>query len=490
MTGCVAVASLQACSEAARSRVVHQMQPESAEPRTDPSPGRAAWRGELRAIAGLSAPIALTNLTQIGMGTTDVLMMGWLGPEVLAAGALGTNLYFIAMIFGMGLLNAASPMLAHAIGKSRDGRADVRRTVQQGLWAAALVAVPSWGVLWWSEALLLALGQDAGLAAAAGTYVRALQWALLPFLAYLVLRSFVGALERPGWSLAIGIGALIVNAAGNWCLMLGRCGLAPLGIVGSGLATLISSMLMFAALAAVVCSDRQFRRYRLFRRCWRADRQRLRALLRLGLPLAATLSFEVTIFNAAVFLMGLLGPTALAAHAIAIQLVAVCFMVPLGIGQAATIRIGIAHGAGDPAGVRRAGAAALSLGVLFAAATSLVIVTAPTALVGLFIDTADPGNAEVVALAKAFLLVGALFQVADGAQAIGSGMLRGLQDARIPMLLALLGYWGVGLPLGVLLAFPLQLGGLGIWLGLAAGLTVVAGLMLRRWTRRAELGMI
>ncbi len=466
---------------------------------------RAAWLAELRAIAALSWPLILTNLTQIGMGTTDVVMMGWLGPDVLAAGALGANLYFVAMIFGIGLLNAASPMIAHAIGRDREerdqgghdrgdqereGRDDVRRIVQQGFWAAACVTFPAWCILWWSERLLLVMKQDVGLAAAAGTYVRSLQWALLPFLAYLVLRSFVGALERPGWSLVIGAGALAVNALGNWCLMLGKCGFRPIGIAGSGLVTTLSSVLMFAAMAIVVCRDDQFQGYRLFQAWWHIDRQRLRTFLALGLPMAATFSFEVTVFNAAVFLMGLIGPAALAAHAIAIQLAAISFMIPLGLGQAATVRVGLAHGARDDDGIARAGWIALALGLAISTIASLVIVTMPLALVGLFLDTSDPGNAEVIGLARTFLVVAALFQIADGAQAIGSGMLRGLQDARKPMLYALLGYWGIGLPLGVMLAFPLKLGGLGIWIGLAAGLALVACLMIRRWTRRAVLGLV
>jgi multidrug resistance protein, MATE family len=472
-----------------------QSKAETTRPVRSPRPHRAAWLEELRAIATLSWPLILTNLTQIGMGTTDVVMMGWLGPEVLAAGALGSNLYFVAMIFGIGLLNAASPMIAHSIGKDRAGRdregsEDVRRIVQQGFWAAVLVTVSAWCILWWSERLLLVMKQDAGLAAAAGTYVRSLQWALLPFLAYLVLRSFAGALERPGWSLVIGAGALLVNALGNWCLMLGKCGFSPIGIAGSGLATTLSSVLMFAAMAIVILRDRQFQTYQLFEAWWQTDWQRLRAFLALGLPMAATFSFEVTVFNAAVFLMGLIGPAALAAHAIAIQLAAISFMIPLGLGQAATIRVGLAHGARDSAGVARAGWVAFALGLAISTVASLAIVTFPLALIGLFLDTGDPKNAEVVALASTFLLVAALFQIADGAQAIGSGMLRGLQDARRPMLYALMGYWGIGLPLGVVLAFPLKVGGLGIWIGLAIGLAFVACLMIWRWTRREALGLI
>ena len=448
------------------------------------------WLRELRALVALSWPLALGNLAQIAMGTTDVMMMGWLGRDTLAAGALGVNLYFVALIFGIGLLNAATPMIARELGRGSRNAHDVRGIVQQALWSAACMAVPCWLVLWWSESLLLAMGQDAALSAAAGSYVHALQWALLPSWCYIVLRSFVSALERPAWALVIVIAAVLVNAVANWCLMLGHCGCRPLGITGSGIATLISSLSMFAALSLVVGAAQPFRRYRLFAEFWRPDWPQLRALWRLGLPLAATLSFEVTMFNAAVFLMGLIGAASLAAHSIAIQLASLTFMVPLGIGQAVSVRVGRAFGAQDPAAVRRAGWTAFWFAVAFMAAMSLIMVLAPRLLIAAFLDMANPNNAGVIDLAISFLTIAALFQIADGAQAIGSGMLRGLHDSRIPMLFALCGYWGIGLPLGLLLAFPLGFGGLGIWIGLATGLAIVAMLMIRRWLHREALGLL
>ena len=445
---------------------------------------------ELRALAALSWPLALTNVAQVAMGTTDVMMMGRLGPDTLAAGALGTNLYFIALIFGIGLLNAVTPLIARELGRGSPTICDVRKIVQGGFWSAGCVALPCWLVLSWSEPLLVAMGQDAALSAAAGTYVRALQWALLPSLCSLVLRSFVSALERPAWVLLVGVAAVLVNAAANWCLMLGHCGCRSLGIAGSGFATLLSSLLMFVALSLVVCCSKPFRRYRLFAEVWRPDWPLLRVLWRLGLPMAAALCFEVTMFNAAAFLMGMIGAASLAAHAIAIQLASLTFMVPLGIGQAVTVRVGRAYGAQDREGIRRAGWTALWLAVVFMAAMSLTMILAPQVLISSFLDTADPSNAAVVNLATSFLMFAALFQIVDGAQAVGSGILRGLHDARMPMLFALVGYWGIGLPLGVLLAFPLGFNGNGIWIGISTGLVVVACLIIRRWLYREALGLV
>jgi MATE family multidrug resistance protein len=455
-----------------------------------PRATKTPWLHELRAVVALSWPLALANLAQIAMGTTDVMMMGSLGPATLAAGALGTNLYFGVLIFGIGLLNATTPMLAREFGRDPDATREVSRILQQGFWSAACLAVPSWMMLWWSENLLVAMGQDAALSATAGTYVHALMWALLPSWCFLVLRAFVSALERPAWALAIVSAAVAINALANWCLMLGHCGCTSLGIAGSGLATLLSSTLMFAALGGVVCWVQPFRRFRPLAEFWRPDWRRLRALWRLGLPMAATLSFEVTLFNAAVFLMGLIGAASLAAHSIAIQLSGLSFMVPLGIGQAVTVRVGRAYGAQDHEAVRRAGWTGFWLGVGFMGVMSAVMVLAPRLLISAFLDIADPRNGEVVDLATTFLLFAALYQIADGAQAVGSGMLRGLHDARVPMIYALVGYWGIGFPLGVLLAFPLGFKGAGIWSGLATALAIVACLMIRRWWRRDALGLL
>ena len=449
----------------------------------------ADWWAELRAIIGLSWPMALTNLAQLAMATTDIIMMGRLSAETLAAGALGVNLYLVALIFGIGLLNATAPLVAADVGANR-ATSEVRRTVQQALWSAVCISIPAWLVLWWTGPILHALGQDPALSPLAATYVHALQWALVPFLGYLALRGFVSALERPAVALAIGLAGVAVNALGNWCLMLGHCGIEPMGIAGSGLATTLTSCALFAALAVVAIRDPQFAGYALFERCWRPDWERFRAFWRLGLPLAATLSFEVTIFNAAVFLMGLIGPASLAAHAIAIQIAALSFMVPLGVGQAATVRVGLAYGAGDRQGISRAGWTAYALTLALMVTLSLIMIIMPKTLIGLFLNTADPANAEIIRLATSFLLLAALFQIVDGGQAVGAGMLRGLQDGRVPMLYALLGYWVIGLPVGAALAFWAKLGGVGIWIGLASGLTIVAALMLLRWSRRERLGLV
>lgn len=449
--------------------------------------GNHPWRHEARATLSLAWPMILTNLAQAVMTATDVMIIGRLGPEALAAGALGSNLYFAPMILGLGFAYATSPMMAAELGRKRHSVRDVRRTVRQGLWLSVLAAVPIWIFLWNTEWILLALGQEPALARQAGIYVRTLQWAILPFYGYIVLRSFISALERPGWALVIMLIAVALNALGNWAFVFGHFGFPALGIAGSGLATTLASFFMFFGLAAVIAVHRVFRRYRLFGRFWRADWPRFLALLKLGAPISGILAFEVTVFNTAAFLMGIISAAQLAAHAIALQIASVSFMIPLGIGQAATVRVGLAFGGRDSEGITRAGWTALVMGVGFMGLAAVMMVAVPKLLIGAFVDLGDPANAAVITHAVTFLAFVALFQVADGAQAVASGILRGLQDTTVPMIYAAVGYWGIGLTLGVLLAFHFGMEGKGIWIGLCTGLIVVACLLIYRWMRRGRL---
>ena len=440
----------------------------------------------------LAYPLILTNLAQSLIHATDVVLIGRLGADSLAAAALGINLYVFCLIFGMGLLTAVAPMVASERGRRWNSVRDVRRTVRQAMWSAVIVVLPMWALLWHSRAILVLLGQEAVLATQAESLVRYLMWALLPAFLYLVLRNFLAALERPGWSLAVALGAVVVNALVNTALIYGvePIGLPALGLPGAGIGSTITVTLEFLVLAFIISRHRRFRRYHLFGRFWRPDWARLRLFWRLGLPIAATLTLEVGIFNAAVFLMGLIGTASLAAHQIAIQIASLAFMVPMGLAQAVTVRVGHAFGRGDRVAVARAGWTSFWLGTGFMCVTAALMWAAPTHLTGIFIDVADPANAEVTALAVSFLAVAALFQIFDGAQAVGAGMLRGLHDTSVPMAFALFGYWVVGMGTAIALGFAYDWEGVGIWIGLAAGLAAVSLLMLVRWIRREQLGLI
>ena len=454
-------------------------------PTTDTRP----WATEVRATLALAWPLILANLTMALIQATDVVMMGWLGSRALASSALGLNLTFAFSLICLGLVTAASPLMATAIGAKRHLVRDVRRTFRQSFWLVATVTVPVWLILWNGRTLIIGLGQDPGLADGARDFLHGYMWSMLPFLLFQAMRTFISALERPGWVLAISLTGVLLNAILEYALVFGHFGLPALGLFGGGLASSIVWSLLAVMLALVIVSDRQFRRFHLFGRLWRADWPRYRRLWALGLPIGLAMGFEGGIFSAAAFLMGLISAAAVAAHAIALQISALSFMVPWGLAQAATVRVGQALGRGDRAGIGRAGWVAWGLGVTFMALTALIILTLPHSLITLFLaDT--PANAKVIALAVSFLFVAAIFQIVDGAQVVGAGMLRGLHDTRVPMLFTFIGYWAIGIGIGVWLAFRRGWDGVGIWTGLAIGLAIVAVLMLWRWTRRDRLGLL
>ena len=447
-----------------------------------------AWSRELRSTLALAWPLILANLTQQVIQATDVLLMGRLGATQLAAATLALNLTWTFSIFLLGLITASSPMMATALGQRSNAVRDVRRTFRAGLWLIAIVMPPYWLLLWHAGDLMLAFGQSAELARQGQTFLRAYMWLVAPWLLFQLLRNFVAALERPRIVLWLSLGGIALNALVSWSLMFGHFGLPALGLVGSGLGSTITWLIMCGALTAVIATDRRFRRFRLFGNWWRFDRQRTVAMVKLGWPIGATMGLEIGVFALAAYFMGWIGAPAVAAHAIALQLAALTFMVPLGLGQAATVRVGRAVGRDDPDGITRAGWTAWVLGLLFMGTMALVMWSVPHRLITLFLDDV-PANAAVIALAVSFLRVAAAFQLVDGAQVIGAGMLRGLHDTRWPLLFALFGYWVVGLGIGSWLAFSRDWKGVGIWIGLASGLAAVAVLMLGRWLLRERLGL-
>ena len=449
--------------------------PESANLHPAPVPGAASvgasisWKESYVATLQLAWPLVLTNFAQAAMIVTDVIFIGRLGAQALAASSLAVNIYHSFAFFAFGLVSAVAPMVAREKGSYAHDMRQTRRIVRQGLWTAVLISIPAMFLLWHGQGFLAAIGQDPALVEEAGRYLRALLWAMPPFLGFVVLRSFISALERPGWALVMSIAAILLNALGNWLLIFGNWGFPKLGIMGSGIASATAMLCMFLGLAAVIMIDRRFRRYHVFGRFWRADWSKLKAI-------GHALHFH--------------GEAELAAHAVAIQVVTLAFMTQLGIAQAATVRVGLAYGAGDALGVTRAGWSAFILGTSFMVLTATAMITIPKPLIGIFLDIDVPNHQPVLVLATSFLIVAAIFQLVDAAQVLAGGMLRGLHDTRVPMWYAAIGYWGIGLPLSYFLSQYTTLGGIGVWVGLASGLAAVSVLMVQRWLNRERLGLV
>jgi MATE family multidrug resistance protein len=379
-------------------------------------------------------------------------------------------------------------MMATALGQRSNAVRDVRRTFRAGVWLILLAMPPYWLVLWHVGPIMRAFGQSAELAEQGQTFLRAYMWCTAPWLLFQLLRNFMSALERPRVVLWLSLSGIALNFLLSWSLIFGHFGLPALGLAGGGLGSTLTWLIICGALVCVATFNRHFRRFYLFGRWWRFDGQRTAAMIRLGWPIGATMALEMGVFALAAYFMGWLGAPAVAAHAVALQLAAITFMVPLGLGQAATVRVGLALGRRDGEGIRRAGWTGWVLGVGFMGAMAIGMWAFPRQLVTLFLADV-PANAVVIGLAISFLRVAAAFQLVDGAQVIGAGMLRGLHDTRWPLLFALFGYWVVGLGIGSWLAFAQDWKGVGIWVGLASGLAAVAVLMLARWILRDRLGL-
>jgi MATE family multidrug resistance protein len=439
---------------------------------------RSGIGAELRATLALAAPLAAANLAQMAMAVTNTVMVGRLGAVPLAAAGLGGMLYFTGGVMLQGILSAVAPLAAHALGAG-DRRA-AGRIAGAGLVLAVLLALPFVAALTSLDLLLRALGYDAALAADIGRYLRALAWGGPAFLGFAVLRSLLAALSHPRVVMAVLLVCVAGNAVLNWVLIFGHLGAPALGMAGSGYASAINQWLMLAGLALCTCIMPGLAGLQVLRSVFAARRVEIASILGLGLPIGGIRGIEVGVFMTAGILMGLLGAAALGAHQLVLNCAGVTFMVPLGLGQAAMVRVAYELGAGRAFGARRAGFVALALGIGFMGATAVVLWTAPEAIIAVYLDIADPANRETVQIAGRLIAIAAVFQVFDGMQVIAAGALRGYRDTFVPMLLATFGYWGVGFAAGWLLAFPLGYGAVGLWLGLALGLAVVAILLTLR----------
>lgn len=454
------------------------------------TPALTPMRTELAATLRLAAPLAAANLLQMTVWAIDVIFVARLGQHALAASSLAVSLYGMLMWAMGGLSGACAPLIAAELGRRRHAVREVRRSVRMALWVSVGLGLIGLAIGLAGESIMLLTGQEADLSRDAGTFALILMLGLIPTLWATVLRVFVAALGKPFIATIITALAIVVNALGNYALIYGHFGLPQLGLMGSAWSSVATSFAMLAAYVLLIRFDRKLSRYHLFGRWWRAEWSRLREILKIGTPIALTVLAEAGLFSIAAFLMGRIGKVELAAHTIALQVAAYAFQIPYGVGQAATIRVGYHFGAGDRRAAGRAGWAGIMVALGFASISAVVIMLIPRTILSGYVDVLAPANAEMVSLAVSYLMVAAAFQLFDGAQVTATGALRGLQDTSVPMMVAISGYWLVGFVTAIVLGFYTPLDGFGVWVGLAAGLIVVAALLTWRWHRRERLGLL
>ncbi len=429
------------------------------------------------ALLRLAVPLAIVSLSEIAMGLTDTVLLGGLGDGAVAAGGLSGTLFFAVGAALQGVLMAAGILAAQATGAGRPGR--IAGLYGTGLCLGLVLSVPLFVLFSLAEPILRALGEPAPLAHDVGTYLGILRWGTPAYVAGLgTMRAILPAIDQAGLLLRITPAMAACNGLLNYVLIYGVAKLPGLGLRGSAIAS--AATLWITMLVLFGCLHGSRRRRQLVTPP-RPNPRELGPLLRLGLPIMATIAGEVLMFLLAGLAAGLLGTAALAAHQIVLSIGTFTFMVPMALGQAANVRVGLATGAGDRAAVRRAGLVAIGMAILVMGAIGLVLLLTPELVASAFLDRSVGANRTAFRIAVTLLGILALFQVVDGVQVVAIGALRGMGDTAKPMVLAQVGYWLVGVPLGWLLAFRLGYGAAGLWAALAMALASVAVMMATRF---------
>ncbi len=442
------------------------------------------YQDHARAIWTLGMPLILSNLAQFAIHITDTVMLGWYDVTALAASTIAGTLFFVIFIVGAGFAQAVTPLVAAAA--EEDDEVQVRRVTRMGLWLSIFYGLAVTIPFFWAEDILIAIGQEAEVARLAHIYLQIVIWQMIPALIVMTLKAFLAAMEHTAIILWATIGTAVLNGFINYALIFGNWGMPALGIEGAAIASL--SVNLVTVLILVVYIQRVLPQFALFKNFWRSDSEILKRVFVLGWPIGLTSLAEGGLFSASAVMMGWIGAIELAAHGIAIQLASLTFMVHIGFSQAATVRAGRALGRRDELLLRRGGITAIGMSALYAVVTSLVFLTLPETLVSLFIDPNEPERANLLRIGASLLMVAALFQLVDGLQVLALGLLRGVQDTTVPMVMATISYWVIGLPVSYLLAFTFGFGAVGLWLGLVIGLAIAAVLLLWRfWGRSVRI---
>jgi MATE family multidrug resistance protein len=445
------------------------------------APDRAAETGflpESRKLAALAVPVAVTQLAQVALTTTDTLMMGLISTAALAAGGLAIVLFNQVRTMGVGLVTAVGNQVAAAEAREGPDREEqIGDLVRAGLALGTVAGVLGAAALIGLGQVLVWFGQDPTVVAQAQPLLAALAPGLVPCLWFQVIRQYTVGMRRPQALMWITVASVAVNAGLNWGFIQGTWLLPAWGLTGIGIATSLVYLLLFLALYLMTRRDPVLAPM-LSLRTWRARMATVRRLVGLGLPISATYGSEAGFFSVTALIMGSFGASALAAHAVVNQLVYIVFQVTIGLSHAASISVSAAMAVGRIDAAARVGRLALLHGAALMAVVAVVYLVAPGMVLAPFLDAADR---TTMAVAAGLLAVAALLQFFDCAQNIGVGLLRGLDDTKAGFRMTLIGYWLVGLPTAALLGQAAGVGPVGVWLGLLSGLAVTAGLLLYRF---------
>lgn len=439
---------------------------------------RARVVHEVGATVRLALPLVLAQLAAVGTNVVDALLSGHFSAHVLGAVAVGTSVWSLAIVSGIGVMMAVPPSVAQLDGAGR--RPDVGAVFRQALWLAVILGVLLWFGVRHAEPLIGLIGVTASLRHDVGQFLHAISWGAPALTCYFALRGLSEGLSMTRPSMIFSLGGLAVLAPVGYVFMFGKLGLPPQGARGCGIATATVLWLEMLGFLTYVMRHRNYRGLNLFERFEWPHWQRIGALLHIGLPMAVTLLAEAGLFVATALLIGTMGEDVVASHQVAINVASVFFMIPLGVAMAITVRVGNAVGRNDERGVRYAGFCGIALALLTQLLSAGLMLGLPHAIASLYTD-----NTRVIALAAQLLVLAGLFQFSDGIQVASNGALRGLKDTRVPMAITLFAYWGVGMPVGWWLAFRHGYGARGMWMGLIAGLTVAAVLLFTRFWRSA-----
>lgn len=432
-----------------------------------------------RDLLKLAIPVSIGQLGHIMLGVVDSFMVGKLGAEPLAAAALANGLFFLIMVFGIGMSHAITVLVSIAKGEENEEKCGV--VLRQGLIVNMFFGIILTALTIIAAQLVIYLDQEETVAILTKSYLSILSLSIIPFMLFQTYRQFVEGLSDTKTPMYMAIFANIVNIIGNWALIFGNLGLPALGLDGAGFATLFTRAFMGFGMMIIVLKAARFKRFDPSLNFKSINKKVISNLVKIGFPSGLTLTLEVSAFAFASIMIGWFGSVQLAAHQIAINLASISYMVVLGISAAVTIKIGNAVGANNYQDAKLIGYSALSLAILFMSATGVIFILFNNFLPSLYIN-----DDRVVEYASSLLIIAAMFQLSDGIQAVGLGILKGLKDVKIPMIITLFSYWVIALPVGYVLGFILDFNISGIWLGLLLGLTLAAIMFVIRFYRKVN----